>query len=108
MIRSVCKSKMIKPSNKQGKQVIWQVIIKKDQWNTSIVSQFSQRVVTALNCNTSFSKYPGSISSAFYKQRTDPEIAKKTNDLTVFFALSGSLRVKASHRALMKLTPGVK
>jgi hypothetical protein len=29
MIRSVCKSKMIKPSNKQGKQVIWQVIIKK-------------------------------------------------------------------------------
>jgi hypothetical protein len=34
----------------------------------------------------------------------DPESAKKTNNLTVFFTLLGSARVKAAQRALMKLT----
>ncbi len=36
--------------------------------------------------------------------RADPESAKKTLKLWVFFALSGSARVKAACRTLMKLT----
>ena len=35
----------------------------------------------------------------------DPERAKKTVKLSSFFALSGSARVKAARRMLMKLTP---
>jgi len=38
---------------------------------------------------------------------TDPESIKKTDNLTVFFALSGSKQVKAAPRMLMKLTPVV-
>ncbi len=37
----------------------------------------------------------------------DPESAKKTDNLTVFFVLLGSASVKAASRTLMKLTPGV-
>jgi len=49
-----------------------------------------------------------SISSTFCKQLLpeDRKRAKKTDNLTVFFALSGSALVKAAHRTLMKLTPG--
>jgi len=36
----------------------------------------------------------------------DPKSAKKTDNLTVCFALSGSAKVKAAHRKLMKLTLG--
>ena len=36
----------------------------------------------------------------------DPKSAKKLLNLTVFFALLGSARVKAAHRTLVKLTPG--
>jgi hypothetical protein len=36
--------------------------------------------------------------------RTDPESAKKTVKLSVFFALLGSAHLKAAHRMLMKLT----
>ncbi len=36
---------------------------------------------------------------------TDLKIAKKTDNLNVFSELSGSARVKATHRMLMKLTP---
>ena len=39
--------------------------------------------------------------------RADPESAKKLIDLTVFFALLGSVCVKAARRTLVKLTPGV-
>ncbi len=46
-----------------------------------------------------------SISSAF--SCADPKGTKKTDNLTVFFALLGSARVKAAHRLLMKWTPGV-
>jgi len=35
----------------------------------------------------------------------DPESAKKTYNLTVFFALLGSACVKAAHKRLVKLTP---
>jgi len=38
---------------------------------------------------------------------SDPESTKKTDNLTVFFVLSGSVRIKAARRTLMKLTPGV-
>jgi len=38
---------------------------------------------------------------------TDPESAKKTVKLSVFFALSGSVCGKASCRALIELTPGI-
>jgi hypothetical protein len=38
----------------------------------------------------------------------DPESAKKTDNLTSFFALKGSVCVKAAHRMLMKLTPGIR
>ncbi len=38
---------------------------------------------------------------------TDPKLAKKTDNLTVFFVLSGSARTKAARRAFVKLTPGV-
>jgi len=38
---------------------------------------------------------------------TDPKSTKKTVELSVFFALSGSARVKASPRRLVKLTTGV-
>ena len=37
----------------------------------------------------------------------DPESAKKLLNLTVFFALLVSAGVKAAHRTLVKLTPGV-
>jgi len=37
----------------------------------------------------------------------DPESSKKTENLTVFFALLGSAPLKAACRALMKLTPGL-
>jgi len=37
--------------------------------------------------------------------RPDPERAKKTNNLTVYFALLGYACAKAAHRMLMKLTP---
>jgi len=36
----------------------------------------------------------------------DPKSVKKTDNLTVYFALSGSARAKAACRTLMKLTPG--
>jgi len=36
----------------------------------------------------------------------DPKSIKKTVKLSIFFALSGSARVIATHRTLMKLTPG--
>jgi len=45
------------------------------------------------------------IRAAF--ERTDPKGAKKTNNLTVFFGLTGSARVKAALRTLMKLATGV-
>ena len=42
---------------------------------------------------------------SFYAHRSQKR--KKVLDLTVFFALLGSLLVKAAHKMLMKLTPGV-
>jgi hypothetical protein len=36
----------------------------------------------------------------------DPKSAKKTVKLSVFFTLLGSASAKATHRSLMKLTPG--
>jgi len=42
----------------------------------------------------------------FCKQQEQiPKAQKKTDNLTVFFALSGSVCVKAAHRMLIKLTP---
>jgi len=38
--------------------------------------------------------------------QADLESIKKTDDLTVFFRLSGSVHAKAACRMLMKLTPG--
>ena len=37
----------------------------------------------------------------------DPKCAKKTDNLTVFFALLGSTCAKAARKTLMKSTPGV-
>jgi len=37
----------------------------------------------------------------------DPESVKKIDNLTVFFTRLGSACVKAVHRTLMKLSPGV-
>ncbi len=51
----------------------------------------------------------GSISSMFYIHLLHSKINKAykyTDDLTVFFTLSGSTRVKAVHKMLVKLTPG--
>jgi len=51
----------------------------------------------------------GSLSSTFYEQLLHMQILKaqkKNDNLTVFFALSGSVCVKAAHRMLMKLTHG--
>ena len=39
--------------------------------------------------------------------RADPKSAIKLLNLTVFFALLGSVRVKAARRMLVKLTPGL-
>jgi len=39
--------------------------------------------------------------------RQDPESAKKTVKLSIFFALSGSACTKGARRTLMKLAPGV-
>ena len=39
--------------------------------------------------------------------RADPKSAKKTDNFTVFFALSGSACVKVANRTLMKLTQSV-
>jgi len=49
-----------------------------------------------------------SISSMFCKQLLHaqiPKVQKKTFNLTVFFALSRSARIRAARRMLMKLTP---
>jgi len=48
----------------------------------------------------------GTISSTIYEQLlyTDPESAKKTDNLTVFCALLGSAHIKASQKMFMKLT----
>jgi len=35
----------------------------------------------------------------------DPKSAKNTDNLTVYFGLLGSVRVKAAQEMLMKLTP---
>ena len=40
--------------------------------------------------------------------RADPKSTKKTVKLSSFFALLGSLRVKAARRMLVKLTPDVR
>jgi len=40
--------------------------------------------------------------------RTDPKSVKKTDDLTVFFALLGTAHMKAALKTLVKLTPGFK
>jgi len=48
-----------------------------------------------------------STSSAAAFACKDPESIKKTDNFTVFFALSGSVRIKAAHRTSIKLTPGV-
>jgi hypothetical protein len=45
------------------------------------------------------------LQAAFTLQ--DPESAKKTVKLSVFFALLGSARAKATRRTLMKLTQGL-
>ncbi len=45
------------------------------------------------------------IQAAF--ARADPKSAKKTDNLTVFFAISGSTHAKAARRMLIKLTPGL-
>ena len=42
-------------------------------------------------------------TSSLFEHRSQK--GKKPNDLTVFFALSESARVKAARRTLMKLTP---
>ncbi len=47
-----------------------------------------------------------SISSTFYDQLLHTQSARKTDNLTVFFALLGSARVKAGCRTLMKLQFG--
>ncbi len=46
------------------------------------------------------------IQAAF--THADPEQAKKTDNLTVFFMLLGSLGIKALLKTLMKKTPGVR
>jgi len=38
----------------------------------------------------------------------DPKSTKKTVKSSSFFALSGSVSVKAAHKMLMKLTPGIR
>ncbi len=56
------------------------------------------------------SNHLGSISSMFYKQllcTLIPKVQKKTDNLPVFFALSGSIQVKAAFRTSMPLTPGL-
>jgi hypothetical protein len=37
----------------------------------------------------------------------DPKIEKKNDNLTVFFALLGSVHAKAAHKTLVKLTPAI-
>jgi len=39
--------------------------------------------------------------------RADPKSTKRLDELTVFFALLGSVSAKAVHRMLVKLTPGL-
>jgi len=51
-----------------------------------------------------------SISSMFYEQLLHAQIMqgqKKTDNLTVFFMLLGSARIKAASRTLIKLTPSL-
>jgi len=51
-----------------------------------------------------------SISSTFYEQLLhawSPKVPKDTDEVTDFFAISGSASVKAARIMLMKLTPGV-
>jgi len=37
----------------------------------------------------------------------DPKSAKKNDNLTVFFALLGSVHAKTAHKTLVKLTPAI-
>jgi hypothetical protein len=50
----------------------------------------------------------GSNSPLFYKQflcKKIPKVQKDTDNLTVFFALLGSVRVKAAHKNIDKIDP---
>jgi len=54
----------------------------------------------------------GSISPTFYEHLLLAEIPKEekdtnTDDLTVFLSIMGFFRVKAAHKMLVNLTPGV-
>jgi len=46
-------------------------------------------------------------TNPFYMHCTDPKSRKQTNGLIVFYALSGSASVKAVHKILTQLTPGL-
>jgi len=47
------------------------------------------------------------ILPAVFMHAQIPKVLIDTDDLTVFFALLGSVGVKASHKMLVKLTPGL-
>jgi len=56
-------------------------------------------------------RHQGSISSTFYAKLLLPQIPnvqKKSDSLTVFFALLGSAGIKAVQKTMMKLTPSIR
>ncbi len=47
------------------------------------------------------------LCAAYHRRQKIPKMQKKTDSLTLFFALMGSVHVKAAHKILVKLTPVV-
>jgi hypothetical protein len=105
MARKVCDVKFIPNTT----------MIKKNQDYENLIYEYSKSNIAVLNIfikDPFYSKIKRdeqvSISSTFYEQLLRAEIPKakkKTENLAVFFALSGSVRVKAACRMLMILTP---
>jgi len=48
-----------------------------------------------------------STSGVNFTTFANPKIAKKTDGLTIFFALLGSAHVRAAHKMLVKSTPEI-
>ena len=83
------------------------LLLNKEYYITKNVVEQPQEAIVVIKNNKSI-YWPGFnftniLRAAF--TRADPKSAKKQLNLTVFFALLGSARVKAACRTLVKLTP---
>jgi len=100
----VCGERFCRQSRKERKQ-FWE----KNDFVTKITSFVWKFWFSLADMNPlkERQRYYGSISSTFYVQllhAQSPKLYNDTDDLSVFFTLSGSRSVKAARRTLVKLT----